>query len=106
MNKLIFRKKDLLENGTLIDPQSINKDQTFIKQILDIDRFQKNEIVEEAIIDYLCRDIEIAHLINSSSPLTREDFKKFLSQIQDVLLFENENHYRKNAGKFLLVIIN
>nr|WP_315160862.1 ABC-three component system protein [uncultured Flavobacterium sp.] len=77
LNKLIFRKKDLLENGTLIDPQSINKDQTFIKQILDIDRFQKNEIVEEAIIDYLCRDIEIAHLINSSSPLTREDFKKF-----------------------------
>lgn len=37
--------------------------------------------------------------------VTREDFKKFLSEIQNVLLFENENHYRKNAGEFLLVII-
>jgi len=37
--------------------------------------------------------------------VTREDFKKFLSEIQNVLLFDNENHYRKNAGEFLLVII-
>lgn len=37
--------------------------------------------------------------------VTREDLKKFLSEIQNVLLFENENHYRKNAGEFLLDII-
>ncbi len=95
LNKLIFRKKDLLENGTLIDPQSINKDQTFIKQILDIDRFQKNEIIEEAIIDYLCRDIEIAHLINSSSPLTREDFKKF----EENCIKKWKNIHRKHITK-------
>lgn len=77
LNKLYFRKKDSLESSDLIDPQSVDKNQTFIKQIDDIDRFQKNEIIEEAIIDYLCRDIEIAHLIKSSSPLTREDFEKF-----------------------------
>ncbi|MCY0970833.1 hypothetical protein [Chryseobacterium wangxinyae] len=37
--------------------------------------------------------------------VTREDIKKFLSEIQNILLFENENYYRKNAGEFLLVII-
>lgn len=37
--------------------------------------------------------------------VTREDLKKFLSEIQNVLLLENENHYRKNAGEFLLDII-
>lgn len=79
LNKLYFRKKDILENNNLIDSESVDKNQVFIKQIDDIDRYQKNEIIEEAIIDYLCRDIEIAHLINNSSPLTRDDFENFES---------------------------
>lgn len=39
LNKLYFRKKDSLESSDLIDPQSVDKNQTFIKQIDDIDRF-------------------------------------------------------------------
>lgn len=77
LSKLYFRQKDLIENNGLIDSQALNKNQIFIKQLDDIDRYQKNEIIEEAIIDYLCRDIEIAYLISNSSPLTRDDFEKF-----------------------------
>ncbi|MCW3170273.1 hypothetical protein OMO38_17225 [Chryseobacterium sp. 09-1422] len=37
--------------------------------------------------------------------VVREDFKSFLSEIQNVLLFENENQYRKKAGEFLLDLV-
>lgn len=37
--------------------------------------------------------------------ITRVDIKKFLSEIQNVLQFENDNDYRKNAGEFLIAII-
>lgn len=77
LNKLYFRKKELLENSNLINPQIFDKNQIFIKQIEDIDRFQKNIIIEEAIIDYLCRDLEMLHLLSTSSPFTREDFERF-----------------------------
>lgn len=77
INKLYFRKKDLLENSDLINTQTFNKNQLFIKQIEDIDRFQKDVIIEEAIIDYLCRDLEMVHLLSTSSPFTRDDFEKF-----------------------------
>ncbi len=37
--------------------------------------------------------------------VTREDLKKLLSDLQNVLLIDNENYYRKSAGELLLVII-
>lgn len=35
----------------------------------------------------------------------RQEFKKFLTEIQIVFSTQNKNYYRKNAGKFLLEII-
>lgn len=35
----------------------------------------------------------------------RQDFKKFLTEIQIVLNVQNKNYYRKNSGEFLLDII-
>ena len=77
MNKLYFRKKEDLQIEKPFDQNLIKKDQIFIKQIDEIDRYKKEEIIEEAIIDYLCRDIEMSYLITGISIITREDFKAF-----------------------------
>jgi hypothetical protein len=77
LKSLIFRKKEHLTNENLIDIKSINRNRLFIKQIEDIERFEKDEIIETAIIDFLCRDIEMNYLLQNSSLLTREDFLNF-----------------------------
>ncbi|MHB1148538.1 MAG: hypothetical protein ACYC01_13200, partial [Lutibacter sp.] len=77
LNKLYFRTKEIFEENKLANPVLINKNRIFIKQIEDIDRFKKGEIIDDAITDFLYRDIEMLHLIKSNSPLTRDDFEKF-----------------------------
>lgn len=76
--KAIFRKKGDL--GT-IDNQVIEaqKAELFVKQIEDIDRrndAKKNKI-ENAIIDFICYDIEMTHILVKNGAITKSDFDAF-----------------------------
>jgi hypothetical protein len=76
LKKLYFREKELLQNN-IPKTTEVDRQQIFIKQLDDINRFEKEEIIEEAIIDLLCKNLEMAHIISSNDPLTRDDFLKF-----------------------------
>ena len=77
LKSLFFRRKEEFTDANLVNPESVNKNRLFIKQIEDIDRYDKEDIIEDAIVDFLCRDIEMNYLLKSSSLLTKEDFLKF-----------------------------
>lgn len=76
--KAVFRKKGDL--GT-IDNQIIEaqKAELFVKQIEDIDRRNnaKKQKIENAIIDFICYDIEMAHILVKNGAITKSDFDAF-----------------------------
>lgn len=83
----IFRKKEIL--GTTILPDEILKKSKdlFVIQIEDITRNKrsKERIIQNAIIDFICCDIEIKHIIEIGN-YTEEDFQAFLNTCSEVWL--------------------
>nr|WP_315422394.1 ABC-three component system protein [uncultured Pedobacter sp.] len=74
----VFRKKNLLGSiGT--DTIDEKRQELFVKQIQDIKRKSdaKERKIEDAIINFICYDIELAHIIAKNGNLTLTDFEEF-----------------------------
>lgn len=98
----IFRtKKQLLDNET-IDIHSIAKNELFIKQIEDIERPFKDEIIRNAVLDFIMFDLEMTYLITSKSGtiLTKLDFEEFQDNCEEQWNTIKKLHIRKSLDKY------
>lgn len=102
----IFRGKNLIENENPIDIDSINRDEIYIRQIVDIDRFEKEDILKKAILDFIYKDIEMVYQIKNSSTLTRTDFEKFEEKCQEYWENIRRKHIRKNISNYSVDDLN
>lgn len=75
----IFRTKKQLSQESVIDINRVNKNELFIRQIEEIDRPYNDEIIRDAILDYIMSDIEISYLITNKNGtiVTKSDFEEF-----------------------------
>lgn len=75
----IFRTKQTLNSLRGIDFETIDYTSLYIKQLDDINRNDedKEEILKNAITDYLFRDIEVTYLIKNDSQFTEYEFEEF-----------------------------
>lgn len=77
--RAVFRKKEDL--GTIAhDIIAKQKSELFVKQIEDIDRRAeaKQRKIENAIIDFICYDIEMTHILVKNGAITKTDFDAFM----------------------------
>lgn len=74
----IFRDKKILKSSHSIDI-NVNKNELYIQQLSDIERNEedKEDIIKEAIIDFILCDIEIAYFIKHNKIFTKFDFEEF-----------------------------
>jgi len=65
--------------------KNIDKNRLFIKQLEDIDREFNEDIIKEAVLDFILCEIEITHFITDTSGnyLTRTDFEDFEEKCED-----------------------
>ncbi|SMO71780.1 hypothetical protein SAMN06265171_105175 [Chryseobacterium rhizoplanae] len=75
INSLFRHKKEIFADNIDFN----NRDEIYIKQIDGFDRFEKEEIIKNAILDFVYCDIEITRLIinKDCSSLTRIDYEEF-----------------------------
>lgn len=84
--KDIFRSKQTIQSLNKVDFNTVDYDSLYIRQIKEIERDEedKKDIIQDAIIDYIFRDIEVAYLIkNTSSPITKYDFEEFEKKCEE-----------------------
>lgn len=76
LKRAIFRNKSEIPEFATIDLSQTRND-TYIQQILDIDRDSddKDEILKDAILDFILSEIEISHLISKSNSFTKPDYE-------------------------------
>lgn len=76
--KAVFRKKEDLGkiDNVLIEAR---RSELFVKQIEDIERRADAKLrkIENAIIDFICCDIEMAHILVKNGAITKADFEVF-----------------------------
>lgn len=74
----IFRNKKYLTEREKID-LNVNKEDIYIKQLSDINRNReaKEDIIKDAIMDFILCDVEITHNIIHNKLLTKNDFIEF-----------------------------
>ncbi len=74
----IFRNKKYLEETETINV-AVNSEDIYIKQLADINRNDeiKEEIIKDAILDFILCDIEITYHIVHNNYLTKKDFEEF-----------------------------
>lgn len=98
----IFRTKRQLNTDEVIDIAKINKNELFIKQIEDIDRPFNDEIIRDAILDYIMSDIEITYLITNQNGtiMTKSDFEEFQEKCQEKWNDVKKRHIRKSFNKY------
>ncbi len=79
----VFRKK---ENLGTIDSNHLSeiRKELFVAQIADLERKKsaKERLIENAILDYIYHDIEIAHIVRGGD-FTEPDFKEFQKACKD-----------------------
>tara|TARA_B110000967_G_C18893017_1_gene568643 strand:- start:2623 stop:3846 length:1224 start_codon:yes stop_codon:yes gene_type:complete len=78
LKKALFRSKKEIPENTKIDLTETRND-TYIQQIEDIERDEddKDDIIKEAILNFILCDIEISHIITTSNTLTKPDYEDF-----------------------------
>jgi hypothetical protein len=74
----IFRSKKKLVEANKVDTNNIGDD-IYIRQLSEIDRDEddKEEIIKEAVIDFILCDIEITYFILHNKTFTKSDFEDF-----------------------------
>lgn len=94
----IFRTKKQIQTNNFVDIGEVNRNQLFIKQLQEIERPFNDEIIKDAIIDFILADIEIAYLITNKNGtfLTKYDFKDFEDRCEDKWNNIKKKHIRKN----------
>jgi len=96
----IFRGKNIIQSATPIDLSSINRNDIYIQQIEDIDRFEKEEIIKKAILDFIYKDIEMVYQIKNSPTLTKNDFEKFETKCQEYWSDIKRKHIKKKLENY------
>lgn len=98
----IFRTKRQLNTDQVIDISKINKNELFIKQIEDINRPFNDEIIREAILDFILADIEIAYSITGKTGtiLTKLDFEEFQEKCKEKWDVVKKKFIRKPLEKY------
>jgi hypothetical protein len=98
----IFRTKRQLSKEEVIDVNSIDKNETFIRQIEDIERPFNEEIVRKAILDYIMSDIEISYLITNKNGVTmiKSDFEEFQEKCLEKWNDVKKRYIRKSINKY------
>lgn len=81
----IFRTKKNIESASIIDSKNIDRKQIYIRQLEEIEREFNEDIIKEAIMDFILCDIEITHLITNpdGNSLTKNDFEEFEKKCED-----------------------
>jgi hypothetical protein len=85
LKRAIFRNKSEIPEFATIDIGQTRND-TYIQQILDIDRDSddKDEIVKDAILNFILSEIEISHLISKSNSFTKPDYEDLKDECYSV----------------------
>lgn len=98
----IFRTKRQLNKEEIIDVNRIKRNELFIKQIEDIERSFNDEIIRDAILDYIMSDIEIAYIITNKSGtiMTKSDFEEFQEKCLQKWNDVKKKHIRKAFNKY------
>ncbi|WP_316633438.1 ABC-three component system protein [uncultured Flavobacterium sp.] len=98
----IFRTKRQLNKEEIIDVNRVKRNELFIKQIEDIDRLFNDEIIRDAILDYIMSDIEIAYIITNKSGtiMTKSDFQEFQEKCFEKWNDVKKKHIRKAFNKY------
>lgn len=78
------------------------RDEIYIKQIDDIERYEKEEIIKKAILDYVYCDIEITRLIINKdySILTKLDYEEFEKTCEETWNDIKRKHIHKDLIKY------
>jgi hypothetical protein len=75
---------------------------TYIQQILDIERAEddKEDIVKEAILNFILSEIEMSHLITKSNTFTKSDYEDFKEQCFNAWKKVKRNNAPLDANKY------
>lgn len=78
LKKALFRSKKEIPEFAKIDLTETRND-TYIQQIEDIERDEddKDDIIKDAILNFILCDVEISHIITSSKTFTKPDYEDF-----------------------------
>lgn len=85
LKKALFRSKKEIPELAKIDLTQTRND-TYIQQIEDIERDEddKEDIIKDAILNFILCEIEMSHIITNSNTFTKPDYEDFKT-----LCFEN-----------------
>jgi hypothetical protein len=98
----IFRTKRQLGLDEVINVDEIDRNELFIKQIEDIGRPFSDDIIRNAILDYIMSDIEITYLITNKNGtvLTKSDFEEFQNKCEQKWHIVKQKYIRKSIEKY------
>lgn len=98
INSLFRHKKEIL----IDDIDFSKRDEVYIKQIDDIDRYEKEEIIKNAILDFVYCDVEITRLIINKdyNLLTKLDYEEFEKTCEEVWKNVKRKFIHKNLNQY------
>ncbi|MDM1093723.1 ABC-three component system protein [Myroides odoratimimus] len=102
----IFRGKKSIESMEPIDLNFISRDELYVRQIEDIDRYEKEEIINKAILDFIYKDVEMLYQIKNNPMLTKSDFKDFEDKCEEHWRSIKRKHIRKHIERYTLDELN
>lgn len=101
LKRAIFRNKGEIPELAAIDLNQAGNE-TYIQQILDIERAEddKEDIVKEAILNFILSEIEMSHLITKSNTFTKSDYEDFKEQCFNAWKKVKRNNAPLDANKY------
>jgi hypothetical protein len=101
LKKALFRNKKDIPELLKIDLTETRSD-TYIQQIEDIERDidDKEDIIKDAVLDFILSDIEISHLITSANSLTKPDYEDFKELCIEAWKKVKRTHAPKDTSKY------
>lgn len=101
--KAVFRTKNSLDSLNPIDFDGIDYNSLYIKQIEEIERNDedKQEIIKNAIVDFILRDIEVTYLISKdNSQITKYDFEEFEKKCEEKWKEVRRQIIKRNSSQY------
>lgn len=101
LEKALFRNKKDIPEITKINLNETRND-TYIQQIEDIERDEedKEDIIKNAILDFVLSDIEISYIITTSNNFTKPDYEDFKDSCFNTWKKVKRKHAPLNQNKY------
>jgi hypothetical protein len=98
INSLFRHQKEISVSDRDLD----NRDEIYIKQIDDIERYEKEDIIKKAILDFVNCDVEITRLIVNKdySIITKLDYEDFEKSCEGAWNDIKRKYIRKDLSKY------